>query len=455
MGGEEESALMQMPIDPMRYTTPDGEDGWTFQTAGNGEFRYFKYSNYKSAVKAYDICPPVSAIINRKAQAFINGKTWVLNSKGKEAEGVQANKLRKLINNPNPLQSRRQFEAQGYIFQQIFGFNIILPIKPVGFTDPLDTAHMWNIPASWIDIEYTQEQFTKLGGVGLTEIYLNFGTRGTRIPFKVKDLIIVKDITPSFATLTFPGSKLMAQSMPINNIIGAYESRNVLINYRGALGILSQDPGKGQYIPTAMNPDEKLDLQKDFRRYGLRAKQFQVIMTTASLKWQSMGYPTKDLMLMEEVEESTVAVCAGLNFPPFILGLRDTTFNNMEQAEKSLYTNAIIPDAESYYEQLTAYFNLIEYNLRFDKDFSHIPALQPDRKTLADARKAMNEALEIEWRNGMITLDEWRKKNDEDPIPDGRGKLYFPEYVAKYGDPKKTNNGKAEGTTTDTTAEAA
>ena len=412
-----------------------------FEIAG-GDFFTYQYQDYNSAVDAYQRCPPLAAIINRKAQAFVNGKTFVLNTQDKEANGAEAQKMRNLLNNPNPLQSGMQFEAQGYIYEQLFGFNIILPIKPIGFTDNIDASSLWNIPAAWIDFQATQEIFKRSGGVGLTDIAFSFNGIRTIIP--VADLIIIRDFTPSFTTLTFPGSKLMAMAKPINNIIGAYDSRNTLMNYRGALGILSKENGTGQYEALAMPEGEKERLQADFRRYGLRSRQWHVIITEASLKWQQMGYPTKDLLLMEEVEESTRALCAGQNFPPFILGLADTTYNNMNAAEKGLYQNATIPDACNYYDQITTAFKLRERNLHIDKDFSHIPVLQDDKKTLADARKSMNDAMKIEWDNNLLTLDEWRRKNGEDPLTDGRGGLYKYQYREQYGWTETTITGQAQ-----------
>jgi hypothetical protein len=428
-----------VPLDPATYRggTP------LFEIAG-GDFFNYQYQGHDSAVDAYQRCPPLSAIINRKAQAFVNGKTFVLNTQGKEANGADAQKMRNLLNNPNPLQSGMQFEAQGYIYEQLFGFNIILPIKPIGFADNIDASSLWNIPACWIDFKATQEIFQRSGGIGLQEIAFSFNGIRTVIP--VRDLIIIRDFTPSFSTLTFPGSKLQAMQKPINNIIGAYDSRNTLMNYRGALGILSTDPASGQYQPMGIRIEEKAQLQEDFRRYGLRSRQWHVIITQAQLKWQQMGYPTKDLLLMEEVEESTRALCAGQNFPPFILGLADTTYNNMNAAEKGLYQNATIPDANNYYDQMSTAFGLRVRNLRIDKDFSHIPVLQDDKKTLADARKSLNDALKIEWDNNILTLDEWRVKNGEDPLVDGRGKLYKYQYRELYGWTETTITGQAQGT---------
>jgi hypothetical protein len=426
-----------VPLDPATYRTGTP----LFEIAG-GDFFNYQYQGHDSAVDAYQRCPPLSAIINRKAQAFVNGRTFVMNTQGKESQSADAAKMRNLLNSPNLLQSGMQFEAQGYIYEQLFGFNIILPIKPVGFKDNIDASSLWNIPACWIDFKATQEIFHRSGGVGLQEIAFNFNGIRTIIP--VADLIIIRDFTPSFSTLTFPGSKLQALQKPINNIIGAYDSRNTLMNYRGALGILSRDTGGGQYEPMGIGEDEKAQLQADFKKYGLRSRQWHVIITQAQLKWQQMGYPTKDLLLMEEVTESTRALCAGMNFPPFILGLADTTYNNMNAAEKGLYINATMPDAANYYDQVSTAFGLRAKNLSISKDFDHIPVLQDDALAAGQSRKVMNDAMKIEWDNNTCTLNEWRAMNNQDPLTDGRGDLYKYQYREQYGWTETTITGQIQ-----------
>lgn len=416
--GYEDLPAYPIMIDPSRYGNPDSGD-WGFAYS-NGDYTYFKYTSFTSAVRAYEQCPPVSAIINRKAQAFTNGKTWVMNSKEKEAQGAIANKMRALMKKPNPIQSWKQFEAQMYIYTQAFGFNIILPIKPFGFTENIDASSLWNIPANWIDIRATEEVFTRNGGVTLQEIVVNFNNQ--RIVLSLKDLIIIKDITPSFKTITFPNSRLLSLEAPISNIIGAYDSRRTLINNRGAIGILTHDPGKGQFMAAGMDPETKKDLHRDFKKsFGLRSHQLQVIVTAASLKWQSMGYSARELMLIEEVQEDTVAICANLNFPPFILGIAQTTYNNMTEAEKDLYNNSIIPDACNIYEQLSDAFNLEAYNLHLDKDYAHLPVLQKDAASQATARKALDDALKLEFDNGLITINDWLIELGKDPLPPDLG----------------------------------
>ena len=113
--------IAQDTISHATYRGGNNSDFWLYGEGGSE--RKFSFSGMNSAVKAYSA--PVSSIITRKAQAHINGRTWILNSAGKEASSPQAKILRKLLQRPNPLQSWKQFEAQGYIYEQLFGFNVV------------------------------------------------------------------------------------------------------------------------------------------------------------------------------------------------------------------------------------------------------------------------------------------------------------------------------------------
>jgi hypothetical protein len=283
-----------------------------------------------------------------------------------------------------------------------------------------------------VDIEETNKLFYQSDTKGIIkQIVLNY--KGTQTILNVEDIYILKDFTPSFCSLVIPDSRIHSLELPINNIIGAYESRNVLINYRGALGILSQDPGSGQYGAIPMTSEQKDQLQQDFRRYGLKNHQWQFIITSATLKWQQMGVATKDLMLFEEIEADTMAICDNYNYPYQLMSsAKGTTFSNLNEGKKLLYQDATLPEAESIYEQWNQLFNSKKYNLKIDKDYSHVAVLQEDKLQSAQARKELNEALQIEFQNGLITLDDWLEKLGEDPLPDGLGQV-------RATDPKSSN----------------
>lgn len=398
----------------------------------NGFDVYFNYNGHTSSLKAYQKCAPLTAIINKKAQAFINGRITLTNAtgkgKGKEAMNDQANKLRKLLKQPNPLQGWKQFEAQAYIYQQLFGYTILLPVKPVGYGN-IDATSLWNIPPFMVKIEETKKLFYQSDVNGIIKhIILRY--KDTETVLQAKDIYILKDFTPNFESLIIPESRICSLEMQINNIIGAYESRNTLINYRGAQGFLSQEKDPLGNLP--FEQKDKEQLQADFARYGLKRNQWQVIISSAMLKWQQMGYPTKDLMLFEEIDDDVQRICDAYNYPYRLLSSDKSNSlggSDVAQFKKLLYQDATIPEAESFYEQLDQFFDLDSYNLLIGKDFKHVPALQEDQLNQSQARFRRNQGALIEFQNNLITVNEWRGLNNDEPITEAWGDMYYHQLI--------------------------
>src|SRR6185437_14075062 len=113
----------------------------------NGADKAFIWGNFNSSLIAYQFCPIVSAVINKKAQALVNGKTVVKTDDDKRvANTVYAKAILKLMKRPNALQTGKQFKAQGNIYKQIYGYCPVLIIKPVGFEGDPSVWKLWNIP---------------------------------------------------------------------------------------------------------------------------------------------------------------------------------------------------------------------------------------------------------------------------------------------------------------------
>jgi hypothetical protein len=431
-------------VDPADYRGSDPTFFWS------DNFRHeqaFTYGGHDSSLKAYQKCPPLTAVINRKAQAYINGKTWVMNTRGKEATSKEADKIRKLLAKPNPLQSWRQFEAQQQIYIQLFGFCIVFPIIPAGFDKygPVEATSLWNIPPYMLTIKESNKIFYQTDQSGIIDsITLVYRNQKTTLP--MKSLYIFKDITPSFNTLIFPESRVCALEMPINNIIGALESRNVLINYRGALGAFTRELPTGQYTDIPMTPTEQKDLQSDFARYGLKNKQWKFIITNAALKWQQIGIATKDLMLFEEIDSDTMMICDQYGYPYRLLANNSSNSlggSDVKQYKQLLYQDTIIPEADSCYEQWNNMFRTEEFNIRLEKTYTHLPILQEDEKDKATARYTRNQALLIEFQNNLIPLNRWLELNEEDTLTTPEGKMYYYQLVAqgwKFGSSGATQN---------------
>lgn len=412
--GAAAKAVFSAPILPSDY-----RGNGSFFFGADGTEVYFSYSGLNSSVSAYRNCPPLAAVLGKKARAYTNGKIWVLNNDNKEATTKEAKQLRVLLKKPNPIQSWKQFEAQQYIFQMLFGYCPMLAVKPEGFTKNIDAYALWNIPPYMITIEEDTLPFYQQNTI--KKITLNWG--GYMINLPVEDVLILRDNVPAFDCVSIPENRIKPLEMPINNIIGAYESRNVLINYRGALGILSSE--KDQYGPSPIGSEEKENIQNDFRRYGLRKQQWKIIITSASLKWQQMGMATKDLMLFEEIEDDIQRICDGLDFPYRLLSTeKSASYADVKEFSRILYQDAIIPEAETNYEQLSNFFQLENYSLKLEKDYSGIAVLQKNKKENAEARRILGAAVMAEFQSNLITYNRALELLEEDPRA-GFDKYYY------------------------------
>lgn len=411
-------------IDPMEYRSRMSD---MFLSGGQGSLKLFQYSDCNSAVKAYEECPPLSAIVNKKAQAYVNGQVFIMDKKEKESNTDYAKKIRTLLEKPNLLQTWKEFEAQQYVYQQLFSYSVVLFIVPAGFAAEIANAvAMWNIPPNMLKFKETGKLFNQTDIKKVIQS-VTFTYNGSENELPLDNLLIFKDFIPSFRTLILPESRIRAVERPINNIIGAYESRNVLINYRGALGILSSDSDKFGYVP--IKKDDKDTLQKDFLRYGLKDQQWKFIITSAAVKWQQMGIPTKDLMLFEEIEDDIDRLCDEYNYPPYLMGSgQNSTFNNVNEAKKALYQDTIMPEANNLTDQWSRALKLYDNNLKMVKDFTKVPVLQADKVNEGRARLYLNQALLIEWQQNLITANQWLVMNGMDTIPDGD--LYYYQWAA-------------------------
>lgn len=415
-----QKASFQAPVLASSYRQEDN-GFWMFNNDGSDYWYTFKDNT--SALQAYTECPPVFSIVNKIAQAYINGKTWVLDPDMKESESKDALKLKKLLSKPNPIQTWKQFEAQCDIYISLFGYCVLLPIKPVGYPN-IDATSIWNIPPNLLEIEessgpfYTNEKPIKK---------ITFLCGNSRFNIDPDFVYILKDTTPSLSSPVLPQSRLKSQEMNINNIIGTLESQNVLVNRRGALGILSSDM-KDESGTIALKPGEKEAVQNEFKQYGLRSSQTQVIITNAALKWQQMGVSPRELMLTEGIESATMSLCDTFNYPFRLLAGNSANSLGGSDADyfnKQLYQNCIIPRAKSTYEQWNMFFGLSELNLILDKDYSHVAALQEDKANSAKALLTLNQAMTVLWQNNLITANEWLVETGRDPKGPEYDKYYY------------------------------
>lgn len=415
---------------PSQFRNNAGSPGWFF--GPNGIDYQFAYADVTSASSAYTRCPPLAAVINRKAQAYINGMTTLVNSSGKPATGPDAKRIQSLLARPNYLQSWKRFESEQYMYCQLYGFCITMPIYPFGFESmgPAYASSLFNLPPYMMS---GKEITNKLwyNGQKLSDVlpFLTIKYKDLNVEIPTDNLFIFKDLTLNMESVVFPDSRVKALAMPINNIISALESRGELINYAGMQGILT--PETDAAGPFTLRDGEKKQLQDDFKRqYGIKKGQSRYIISPQPMKWQQTGRATKDLMLFEEIQDDIMRICDGYVYPsPLLNSDKGPAVANTKEFKAQVYQDAIIPESLDLYEQWNAFFKLETTALTLAKNYEHIPVLKSDQVDDGKAALYRIQALQIAYLLDGVTLNQLREGMGYDQTPDGN--VYYSQSPQK------------------------
>lgn len=421
-----------MLVQPARYRNGN------FFFGVNGADKAFVWGGLNSSLLAYRRCPVVASVIHRLAQCTVNGRTKVMDLKGKEATSKQADALRKLLARPNPMQTQKEFRAQGDVYKRIYGYKPVLVVKPVGFEDDYSAWQFWNLPPWMLRIQDKSELFFLQKDSAFASIWLSY--LGNNVPLDPRKVFFIKEnqistgvyqatSTMENVSLFLPDSRLISVAENISTLIASLEGRGQLNQDRGPLWVLTNDSGDAGEGTFPIDPEERDRMQEDFRQYGIGRAQRRAIITDAKLKLQEVGFDVKQLQLLEGEVQDAKMICDALHYPPYLMGLVDSKFDNQAIAERTLYVNSVIPDAESEDEQWVALLGCDRFGLTIKTDYSHLAALQENITEQGRGRYYMNQALLIEWFQNGITWNRWRELLGEDTV-DGMDKYYY-ELVAE------------------------
>jgi hypothetical protein len=227
-------------------------------------------------------------------------------------------------------------------------------------------------------------------------------------------LIIWDDTTVSLNNLNEgkieAQSRLHALGDQVINFQTGYAARKTLLEKRGALGAWVNNNPKDPAGANPITDEERTKILQDFGdRYGIDRDKFPWMLTTSFLKWEQAGFPTRDLMLFEEIKDDGLMIYDAYGLSVFLSPWADqTSYANLEKAERKAYTGTIIPDAEGFAQLLTRGLSLQAEGLTFKVYYDHLEVLQKSKKDEADALNAMTTALDKPFTKQVITKLEYR-----------------------------------------------
>jgi HK97 family phage portal protein len=383
---------------------------------GSANASYIDISTRNQYAKVFSTISEVYSPITYSSKAFSNLKVKLFKTKSNgelKKEVTESNILTKL-QQPNPLMGWNEFLQLYYINKKVFGNSYIYKFSGIGFNE-LEHSNLFVLPSQYIfTIPAAKIHFqgSKIDDFVKGYLFNNTYDLSKPVTFTTDKILHIKEpnICLNSGTKTATAeylegrSPLSTLSEPITNIAKAYDAQNVILRKRGALGLLSPKSGKdgtGSSVP--MTKTERERLQNEFQLYGLGEDQYQIIISQYGMDWQAMSMPIKDLLLFEGIENSFKAICNTYNFNSLLLNDKEgATFNNVNEIKKSFYQDNIIPEAELFISSLNQFLGLEKENLKLVADFSHIPALQTDKKVEAE-KDAINVNTIIQIQNSVFT----------------------------------------------------
>ena len=333
-------------------------------------------------------------VINKRADMLSNLQFVIKDNNGEE---IEDDEVLSLLISPNPLQSGKEFIKNLSIQRDIFGNSFCYKLQGI---NSIPSA-LWVLPSSDIKVKKTDKYFLQ---TKIDKIIEYYELESIQQKFEVKEIIHFKD---QDSNLIVPESKIKSLQQQVSNIRASYESRNKSIQDRGALGILSisGDNTKG----VLMSPQEKDSIERQLTdKYGIRKNQRSNIVTSANVKYESMTFPVKDLMLHEEEQSSFIKICDmyGLNANIFS-SVKGSTFDNVKESIKQAYQDTIIPLGKDIANKLTQSFGL--ENKYIDVKFD-VAVLKEDelkkQNTIAIEQETILEQLD----RRLITEQETKEK---------------------------------------------
>lgn len=427
---------------------PQDGDGNIISVNGNSQPQWMNLQSKEMQWWAYIYCSPLAAVIDKLSEADANGRLDIhdqFNVPVKNYKKIPVlNRIKNLLDNPNPMQTWQEFHTEQGVFAKIFGYCPVFAISPVGM-DKSYTKWLFNINPLFISPN-KNENFSLSDSpnpIASWDIKI-FGVTYPSIPSE--DILVVKDGFASHKDdFGLPISKIGGLDYMVSNICAAMEADNVLLKKKGPLGIFSHDPKPDLAGWQPMENDEKNELQSELQRYGLSWKQFQYVISKQPIKWNAMSFNVRDLMTKETVRQAIDGICDRFGYPAELMSGKNATYENRNSAEKFLYQNNIIPFSLRRSARYDKFFQLKEYKITLD--YNHLPVLQEDIMRAGQASYAESQALDIDWKNGIITFNQYLIKKGYEPLT-GMD-IYYPEWAKQNkidinGTTKSSSNTKAE-----------
>lgn len=183
-----------------------------------------------------------------------------------------------------------------------------------------------------------------------------------------------------------------------------------------------------------LSDDVRKELKADFENV-LNGSGTKTVVLPSGIGYKPVSITNADLQFLETQKYERSKICGIFGVPPHLIGdLEKATFSNIENQSLEFVIYRMLPVLVRIEEVIRCALleELPDYYVKFKVD----SLLRGDAKSRA-------EALQIQRRNGVISANEWRDKEDMNPIEDEGGDHYIIESNMQRLGSYAENNGNS------------
>jgi HK97 family phage portal protein len=288
-----------------------------------------------------------------------------------ELEGTE---LHQLLEKPNAAQSYSSWITELIAFGKLTGNRYIYGIAPETGVNQGKYKELYVMPSQIMEIVS--------GGIMQPVQKYRIEYQGA-YDIPAEDICHIKDFNPYYDGT---GSHLYGQS-PLRAGLRSLTTNNEAVQTgvkylqnQTARGILTSDEGD-------INEVQAQQLKDKFRKNFQGADNAgDIIITPKKLSWVNFGLNASDVSLIEQYNASIKDLCNIYAVPVQLLNnTESSTYNNMKEAKKALYQNAVIPELNKIRDELNRWLvPRFGDKLFIDFDYSAIPELQEENEKVVD-----------------------------------------------------------------------
>jgi phage portal protein BeeE len=337
--------------------------------------------------RLYNEISELNQVINKGASMFSNGVFKVIDIKsGTQIEDVE---LMKLLENPNVLESQNEFLKTYWIQYHVYGNSFQYKNKVSLKKYPYSVR---NVSPRYIEPMFTGKVLEQTSLDGIIEKYKYTGQGKERF-FDTNDIIWTKNAdldNPLVGT-----SPLKSLRFPLTNTKLAYDYLNIISGERGAIGMISTASPKDSMgaVPKDAKEIQRLE-ESRLNSYGIGVDndKARMLFTSAQVTYTPFGYPTRELMLSEQIDQNKLTICDHFNLNANLFSSKNQTYENVKNAMIQAYQDNIQPFADQWTQKFGKELGL-DNTKRLILDYSHLSILNNKYEGFDGMVKSLNEAV--------------------------------------------------------------